>query len=45
MGKKKKGDNEDLKKEIEMDEHKITLEELCQRLSTHTVEVSYFYSV
>jgi len=32
--KKKKDDLEDLKQEIEMDEHKITIDELCSRLGT-----------
>jgi sodium/potassium-transporting ATPase subunit alpha len=34
-GKKKKDDLDDLKKELEMDEHKISFDELCQRLNTH----------
>jgi sodium/potassium-transporting ATPase subunit alpha len=33
MGKKK--EMNDLKKELELDEHKISVEELCQRLGTH----------
>ena len=38
-GKKKKEDLDDLKKELEMDEHKISFDELCQRLSTHMEKV------
>eukprot|EP00184_Porphyridium_aerugineum_P000836 CAMPEP_0184698616 /NCGR_PEP_ID=MMETSP0313-20130426/5172_1 /TAXON_ID=2792 /ORGANISM="Porphyridium aerugineum, Strain SAG 1380-2" /LENGTH=1120 /DNA_ID=CAMNT_0027157581 /DNA_START=172 /DNA_END=3531 /DNA_ORIENTATION=- len=33
-GKKKEADPEDLKKELEMWEHKVSVEELCEKLST-----------
>ena len=35
MGKAKKGKMDDLKKELELDEHKITLDELCARTQTN----------
>ncbi len=42
-GKKKKDDLDDLKKELEMDEHKISLDELCQRLNTHVEKVKVLF--
>ena len=41
-GKKKKEDLEELKKEIEIDEHKIAVDELVQRLGTHLERVCLF---
>jgi sodium/potassium-transporting ATPase subunit alpha len=35
MGKAKKGKMDDLKKELELDEHKVSLDELCSRTQTN----------
>lgn len=43
--KAKKADNlDDLKQELDIDYHKITVEELYQRFSTHPDTVRYFVS-
>lgn len=41
--KQKKGDLDDLKQELDIDFHKITVEELYQRFSTHPDTVSTLY--
>ena len=40
---KEKKDMDDLKKELEMDEHSIPLEDLLKRLHTNAQTVSYCY--
>ena len=40
--KTKKNDIENLKKEFQMDEHQITLQELCSRLHTDVDNVSFY---
>ena len=39
--KKEKMDIEDLKREVEIDEHKISLDELCSQLTTDQDVVSF----
>ena len=38
-------DIEELKKELELDGHKISIEELCKRLGTNPKTVSWFLHV
>ena len=41
--KKEKMDLEDLKREVEIDEHKISLDELCSQLATDPDSVSFTF--
>lgn len=41
--KRKAGDLDDLKQELDIDFHKVTPEELYQRFQTHPENVSFFF--